>query len=1550
MTEHSVVTRIKLDGGDAEKTLSRIASGANTLDSSMDNAKNSTMRFRDGLVLGAVAGVASAAVSKIASSIKAMSGDAMEASDALAGYNYAMGFIGIDKAKIESSKQVLKDYALQTTYNLRDVMTTAQVVASSGEKDFDVITKALGNVVAMGDGAEQEFKHVSDALGKINTNGKLTAGTWMFFKSSIPASANLLQKKMKEMGLYTGSFASAMSKGKISAKDFNRALVELGDNKFAEEYAKGTSFYSGSMNRLKNSVINAWLNIEETIGKTNITGMINKVADGIIVAGDKIEDSINFIKDNGDWIKPLAIGAGGGLLLHEVLAKSAKQISKLQKFSSIKTSIDGTTTAYARASIAQARFMKGSSATPIIAKQKAIQASVKQTSAIYALSNANLQSKLAGANGALKMDLGTNSVRSNMHTQIALFKQQEQAVKETANRNIANWTPTIAPIANTTTKLTMMQRATTIASTGIRGLNSAMNFLAGPYGLLLTLGAGLLYSFYKQKTQISDTEKQYQELGKTIGETTKISDTKLGKIGQSMHDSMVSGKEKVDIELAKLQMSFNKNMDMKGLKGAVNSAVDTAVKKLGELKKEVGNITSENSLGLSSKDFSSFALAGKDFEKQMNKDIKAIEKYKKNTDEAFEKAAKSKKGSKAWNQAMKEIETNYSKIVKKQIKYDKLASNSQIESFKQQAKNGKLGAKTLKEANKLIIDEYSKQQTKLEKKHGETIAAAKLMGREDMIPALDKAFDKQKITNLKSQFKDVMGIYDVDKSKLGGLAIVDGKISKFADTFNESSGKMERSALKADKNTQAFLDTVNGSIKDLNKTDKKAVLNLLDEMFSGEVTENKSKESVNKESNELKNELDAQLSMLDELKGSIKKGFSVDDGEVFFEGQKLTKLFTDGTIAGLDMNKLQTGVKYLTDNGFTVENEGITYNGKNVSLAYINAMKQGMSNSDFKTFVKSAIKNGFEINGEEVSYKGKNVTDFFMRGLKQNLSGSQLKSQVDSLISNGFNFEGGNLMYQGQNVTAMYMSGLKSGMKPAEIQTRIQSAVDAGFTVDGTKIMLNGQNVTKEYEKGLDAGLSPEQIKAKIEKKIPNTVTKKTKTNVKPDVKVEGGSSKGVDKQIKDKLPNTVTKKVNVTVTPQVKVGNIGAVGKQIQGKIPAMVTKTVRVNLNATSNASGAGNKVANQFVQAIVKSAGKAQGAGSKLASSAKGGLNAGASGSSGIGINFGSGFVGGINSQVGAAYSAGLALGNAAKKGAKDAGDVRSPSREMKKIARFYVQGMLIEFNQSVKKLESIGNKLGKAVITGTKKGLRDYQEQKIISTNYEKLLGQQMTQKLKGVTDPETRKEIMAYYKDLIDNHKRESKYAYDKMKLQTKNDIANAKLEKKKEEAKKDRDEARAKLKSGKKTIKVNGKKKEVKLTTKEKSNLKKKISNENKEINRLTKKINANNSNTAIKIGNIENKEKIYNQGKEFNEWMAEQEKERAEKMAEEQAKATQKALEDRGLISPTLSTGEAKIINITQPIQIHNSFQEVRNFDQFLKQVESSFESMMDAYFDKYR
>ncbi|WP_283604696.1 tape measure protein, partial [Ligilactobacillus salivarius] len=80
---------------------------------------------------------------------------------------------------------------------------------------------------------------------------------------------------MKKNGAYTGNFRDAMEKGQISAKEFNKAISQLGMTKAAKEAAASTATFEGAIGNLEAAVVTSISNIITELGKANFTGIIN---------------------------------------------------------------------------------------------------------------------------------------------------------------------------------------------------------------------------------------------------------------------------------------------------------------------------------------------------------------------------------------------------------------------------------------------------------------------------------------------------------------------------------------------------------------------------------------------------------------------------------------------------------------------------------------------------------------------------------------------------------------------------------------------------------------------------------------------------------------------------------------------------------------------------------------------------------------------------------------------------------------------------------------------------------------------------------------------------------------------------------------------------------------------------------------------------------------------------------------------------------------------------------------------------------------------------
>ena len=287
----------------------------------LDGLKDKLGSLKSAFSFGAVAGLASQAVSGVVNSVMGLKDEAVNASDSLMKFSKTMEFANFGKSQIESSKKEMKDYADKTVYGLEEILNTTAQLASNGIPNYTELTKAAGNLNAVAGGSSDTFKSVAMMLTQTAGAGKLTTENWNQLADAIPGASGLLQEAMLKNGAYTGNFRDAMEKGEISSNEFNQAIVQLGMNDGAVKAATSTDTLSGSWEQMKSTVINGLQSIIEKIGVENITGFINRVTKGIENSIPKITQFIGWLRDIGTWIvenrEPLTwiVGIIGGITL-----------------------------------------------------------------------------------------------------------------------------------------------------------------------------------------------------------------------------------------------------------------------------------------------------------------------------------------------------------------------------------------------------------------------------------------------------------------------------------------------------------------------------------------------------------------------------------------------------------------------------------------------------------------------------------------------------------------------------------------------------------------------------------------------------------------------------------------------------------------------------------------------------------------------------------------------------------------------------------------------------------------------------------------------------------------------------------------------------------------------------------------------------------------------------------------------------------------------------------------------------------------------------------
>lgn len=277
------------------------------LQNNTENTEHKFKRLKE-TMLGVFAGnVLTAGVGMVAGKLKDLTGEAIKASDAMDKFRSTMKLGGFGSEEINKTAKEVQKYANDTVYELNDVSNTTAQLAANGIKDYMSLTEAAGNLNAQAGGTKETFKSVAMVMTQTAGVGKLTTENWNQLTDAIPGASGKLQEAMKKNGAYTGNFRDAMEKGQISAKEFNKAISQLGMTKAAKEAAASTATFEGAIGNLEAAVVTSISNIITELGKANFTGIINTTTKWVENLGTTVG---KFLHDNKDEIAELLKNLG----------------------------------------------------------------------------------------------------------------------------------------------------------------------------------------------------------------------------------------------------------------------------------------------------------------------------------------------------------------------------------------------------------------------------------------------------------------------------------------------------------------------------------------------------------------------------------------------------------------------------------------------------------------------------------------------------------------------------------------------------------------------------------------------------------------------------------------------------------------------------------------------------------------------------------------------------------------------------------------------------------------------------------------------------------------------------------------------------------------------------------------------------------------------------------------------------------------------------------------------------------------------------------------
>lgn len=301
-------------------TLDAINEKLDKFDAKASKSEQSGQKIGGTFKAMALANLAAGAITKVTGDIGSLISESFKASDAMDKFRSTMQFAGLDNSAIEKSAASVRKYADDTVYDLDTIANTTAQLAANGIKDYDGLTQAAGNLNAVAGGNADTFKSVAMVMTQTASAGKLTGENWRQLSDAIPGASGKIQEALKKNGAYTGDFRKALEQGKISADEFNKAIMDLGMTDVAREAATSTKTIEGAVGNMQAGIVTKINEIIDAIGKDKITGVINGIGELVTGGLDVLKtvvppvvSAISGLVSVISTLAPVLIGAGAAL-------------------------------------------------------------------------------------------------------------------------------------------------------------------------------------------------------------------------------------------------------------------------------------------------------------------------------------------------------------------------------------------------------------------------------------------------------------------------------------------------------------------------------------------------------------------------------------------------------------------------------------------------------------------------------------------------------------------------------------------------------------------------------------------------------------------------------------------------------------------------------------------------------------------------------------------------------------------------------------------------------------------------------------------------------------------------------------------------------------------------------------------------------------------------------------------------------------------------------------------------------------------------------------
>lgn len=304
---------------------------------------------KSAVIIGAIAGVAQAAITKAMNLVSNSIGSAVSRVDTLARFPTVMKNLGYSAKGASEQVNRIADSLIGLPTSLDSMVTFVQRVApvSKSLKGATDLALAFNNAVLAGGGPTYRQADALEQFAQMLAKGKPDMMAWRTLQEAMPATLGQIAKKLGITSGNTLDLYDALMNGKIGFNDFTDAVVSLnakglpGFKNFEAQAKDATAGIATGIQNAQTAITRGIAKILQAVGQKNIStaianigmafekalGVVAKVVPPVLNA---ISNIFDFVTRNKDIFLPIAVGIGAVVAAMKIWSAVTKTLAIAQ--------------------------------------------------------------------------------------------------------------------------------------------------------------------------------------------------------------------------------------------------------------------------------------------------------------------------------------------------------------------------------------------------------------------------------------------------------------------------------------------------------------------------------------------------------------------------------------------------------------------------------------------------------------------------------------------------------------------------------------------------------------------------------------------------------------------------------------------------------------------------------------------------------------------------------------------------------------------------------------------------------------------------------------------------------------------------------------------------------------------------------------------------------------------------------------------------------------------------------------------------------------------